>query len=140
MILNGDSLVSKKEVLSYGILITKICQMVGVEFPTNSTFLKPMGPINTLSWNRSKGQIEGALFPRKKVCRPRDKNTIGEAQLSARFDALEVKISTQSTLFSKQFSQLQSHMEKGFFLIDGQMLYNMDHLQALEDLVHKHLS
>ena len=42
---------SKKEVLPYGILITKICQKGGVEFPINSSFLKPMGPIDTSSWN-----------------------------------------------------------------------------------------
>ena len=107
--------------------------MAEVKFPTNSSFLKPMGPINTLSWNQSKGQIEGALSPRK-VCCPRNKDRIGEgdsgstigpsvlAQLSARFDALDAKISAQSTLFFKQFSQLQPHMEKGFSLIDGQML------------------
>ena len=40
---------SKKEVLPYGILITKICQRVGVVFPTNASFLKPMGHVNTFS-------------------------------------------------------------------------------------------
>ena len=83
--------------------------MVEVELLTNSSFFKPMGPINTLSWNRSNGQIEGALSPRKKVCCLRDKDTIGEGdlgltigpQLSLRFYALDAKISTQSTLFSK---------------------------------------
>ena len=29
-------------------------------------------------------------------------------------------------------------MEKGFSLIDGHVLCNMDQLQALEDFVHKH--
>ncbi|KAJ9705777.1 hypothetical protein PVL29_003736 [Vitis rotundifolia] len=48
------------------------------------------------------------------------------AQLCARFDALDEKISAQSTLLVEQISQLQSHMERGFLLIDGQMLCNMD--------------
>ena len=39
---------SKKEVIPYGILITKICQRVGVEFPVNSSFLEPMGLIDNL--------------------------------------------------------------------------------------------
>ena len=56
--------------------------MVEVGLPTNSSFFKPMGPINTLSWNRSNGQIEGALPPRKKVCCLRDKDTIGEGDSS----------------------------------------------------------
>ncbi|KAJ9682570.1 hypothetical protein PVL29_018484 [Vitis rotundifolia] len=91
------------------------------------------------------GQIEGALGSKKKVCRHRAKIQIGEdpsvlAQLWARFDALDEKIYTQSTLLSEQISQFLSHMEKGFSLIDGEMLCNMDQLQALEDFVHKLLS
>ena len=121
-----------------------------MEFPTNSSFLKSKGPIYTSSWNRSQGQTEDAFGPRKKMCHPRSKKKSGEddldsivgstvlAQLSARFDALDAKISTQSTLFSEQISQLHSHMEKGFSLIYGHMLCNMDQLQALEDFVHKH--
>ena len=62
------------------------------------------------------------------------------AEICARFDALDEKISAQSTLLSEQISQLQSYMERGFSLIDGQMLCNMDQLHALEDFVHKHLS
>ena len=62
------------------------------------------------------------------------------AQLCARFDALDEKIYVQSTLLSEQISQLQSHMERGFSLIDGQMLCNMDRVHALEDFVHKHFS
>ncbi|KAJ9693603.1 hypothetical protein PVL29_009523 [Vitis rotundifolia] len=95
---------------------------------------------------------EGALGSKKKVCRSRAKSKIGEsdsdlvvdsnvlAQLCARFDALDEKIFAQSTLLSEQISQLESHMERDFSLIDGQMLCNMDQLHALEDLVHKHLS
>ena len=52
MIFRGDPTVSKKEVLPYGILITQICQRVRVEFPVNSSFLEPIGPIDTSSWNR----------------------------------------------------------------------------------------
>ena len=86
------------------------------------------------------------------MCRSRAKSKIGEsdsnstvnssvlAQLCARFDALDEKISAQSTLLSEQISQLQSHMERGFSLIDGQKLCNMDQLHALEDFVYKHLS
>ena len=36
---------SKYEVFPYGILITKICQMVGVEFPINSSFLNQWVPL-----------------------------------------------------------------------------------------------
>ena len=106
---------SKKEVLPYGILITKICQKCGVEFPVNSSFLKPMGPIDTSSWNRSQKQIEGALSSRK-VCRHIAKIKIGEgdsdatigssvlAQLCAKFDALDEKNFAQPTLFFEQIS------------------------------------
>ena len=85
------------------------------------------------------------------MCHSRAKRKFGEsdldsdgdssvlAQLCVRFDALDEKISTRSTLLSKQISQLQSHMERDFSLIDGQMLCNMDQLHALEDFVHKHL-
>ena len=52
MIFRGDPTVSKKEVLSYGILITQICERVGIVFPINSSFLEPMGLIDTSSWNR----------------------------------------------------------------------------------------
>ncbi|RVW94394.1 Copia protein [Vitis vinifera] len=147
-----DPTVSKKEVLPYDILITQICQRAGVVFLVNSHFLVPMGPIDTSSWNRRQGQIKGALGSKKKVCHSRAKRKFGEsdadsdvdssvlAQLCARFDALDEKISAQSTLLSEQISQLQSHMERGFSLIDGQMLCNMDQLHALEDFVHKHLS
>ena len=48
MIVQEDPLMSKKEVIPYGILITKICQRVGVEFPVNSSFLEPMGLIDNL--------------------------------------------------------------------------------------------
>ena len=48
------------------------------------------------------------------------------AEICARFDALDEKISAQSTLLSEQISQLQSYMERGFSLIDGQMLCNID--------------
>ncbi|KAL6348247.1 hypothetical protein AAG906_005539 [Vitis piasezkii] len=152
MIFRGDPTVSKKEVLPFGILITQICQRAGVVFPVNSPFLMPMGPIDTSSWNRRQGQIKGALGSKKKVCHSRAKRKFGEsdadsdvdssvlAQLCARFDALDEKISAQSTLLSEQISQLQSYMERGFSLIDGQMLCNMDQLHALEDFVHKHLS
>ena len=44
---------SKNEVLPYGILITKIYQRAGVEFPANSSILEPMGPNDTSYWNRS---------------------------------------------------------------------------------------
>ena len=86
------------------------------------------------------------------MCHSRAKRKFGEsdtysnedssvlAQLCARFDALDEKIYAQSTLLSEQISQLQAHMERGFSLIDGQMLCNMDQLHALEDFVHKHLS
>ena len=60
---------SKNEVLPYGILIIKSCQRVKDEFPINFSFLKSMGPIDTSSWNRSQGQIDGALTSRKKVYR-----------------------------------------------------------------------
>ena len=53
MIVRGDPFVSKNEVFPCDILITKICQRAGVEFPANSLVLEPMGPINTSSWNRS---------------------------------------------------------------------------------------
>ncbi|RVW89597.1 hypothetical protein CK203_036447 [Vitis vinifera] len=111
-----------------------------------------MGPIDTSSWNRRQGQIKGALGSKKKVCHSRAKRKFGEsdadsdvdssvlAQLCARFDALDEKIYAQSTLLSEQISQLQSYMERGFSLIDGQMLCNMDQLHTLEDFVHKHLS
>ena len=134
MIFRGDPTVSKKEVLPFGILITQICQRAGVVFPVNSPFLMPMGPIDTSSWNRRQGQIKGALGSKKKVCHSRAKRKFGEsdadsdvdstvlAELCARFDALDEKISAQSTLLSKQISQLQSYMERGFSLIDGQML------------------
>ena len=143
---------SKKEVLPYGILITKICQKDGVVFPVNSSFLEPIGLIDTSSWNRRQAQIKGALGSKKKVCHRRAKRKFGEsdldsdvdssvlAQLCARFDALDEKLSAQSTLLSEQISQLQSHMEKDFSLIDGQMLCNMDQLHTLEVFVHKHLS
>ncbi|KAJ9701071.1 hypothetical protein PVL29_006429 [Vitis rotundifolia] len=84
------------------------------------------------------GKIKGALGSKKKVCHTSAKRKFGEndsnsdvdssvlAQLCARFDALDEKISAQSTLLSEQISQLQSHMERGFSLIDGQMLCNMD--------------
>ena len=36
---------SKKDVLSYDILITKLCQRARVEFLVNSFFLKPMVPL-----------------------------------------------------------------------------------------------
>ncbi|RVW45730.1 hypothetical protein CK203_095008 [Vitis vinifera] len=152
MIFRGDPTVSKKEVLPYGILITQIYQRAGVVFPVNSPFLVPMGPIDTSSWNRRQAQIKGALGSKKKVCHSRAKRKFGESdadsdvdssvltQLYARFDALDEKISAQSTLLFEQISQLQSHMERGFSLIDGQMLCNMDQLHALEDFVHKHLS
>lgn len=152
MIFRGDPTVSKKEVLPFGILITQICQRAGVVFPVNSHFLMPMGPIDTSSWNRRQGQIKGALGSKKKVCHSRAKRKFGEsdadsdvdstvlAEICARFDALDEKISAQSTLLSEQISQLQSYMERGFSLIDGQMLCNMDQLHALEDFVHKHLS
>ncbi|KAL6348425.1 hypothetical protein AAG906_005733 [Vitis piasezkii] len=39
MIVRGDPIVSMKEVLPY------------VVFPVNSSFLEPMGPIDTSSWN-----------------------------------------------------------------------------------------
>ena len=92
--------------IPYGILITKICQRARVEFLANSSFLKPICSINTSFWNRSKGQIDGAIYLRKMVCHPRDKDIIGEgdstsalgivvlAQLSARFNALDAKITT----------------------------------------------
>ncbi|RVX02189.1 hypothetical protein CK203_025293 [Vitis vinifera] len=51
MIVRGDPIVSTNEVLPYGILITQICQRAGVVFPVNSSFLEPMGPIDTSSWN-----------------------------------------------------------------------------------------
>ena len=152
MIVRGNPTVSKKEVLPYGILITKIFQRVGVEFPINSFFLEAMGPIDTSSWNRRQAQIKGALGSKKKVCHRRAKRKFGEsdldsdvdssvlAQLCARFDALDEKLSAQSTLLSEQISQLQSHMEKDFSLIDGQMLCNMDQLHTLEVFVHKHFS
>ena len=152
MIVRGDPSVSKKKVISYDILITKICQKAGVEFPVNSFFLEPMGPIDTSYWNRSQGQIKGALGSKKKVCHSRAKSKIGEsdsdlvvdssvlAQLCARLDTLDEKIFAQSTLLFEQISQLQSHMERGFSLVDGQMLCNMDQLHTLEDFVHKHLS
>ncbi|KAL6323302.1 hypothetical protein AAG906_029309 [Vitis piasezkii] len=72
-----------------------------------------MGPIDTSSWNQSQEQIEGALGSKKKVCRHRAKCKIGEsdlnsvvvssvlAQLCARFDALDDKFFTQSTLLSE---------------------------------------
>ncbi|KAL6318146.1 hypothetical protein AAG906_035651 [Vitis piasezkii] len=97
--------VSKKEVIPYGILITKICQRAGVEFPVNSSFLEPMGPIDTSSWNRSQGKIKGALGSKKKVCHSRATSKFGEsdsdsdvdssviAQFCARFDVLDEKIS-----------------------------------------------
>ncbi|KAL6327657.1 hypothetical protein AAG906_022220 [Vitis piasezkii] len=50
MIFRGDPTVSKKEVLPYGILITKICQRVELYF-CQFSFLVPMGPIDTSSWN-----------------------------------------------------------------------------------------
>ncbi|KAJ9673019.1 hypothetical protein PVL29_026341 [Vitis rotundifolia] len=100
----------------------------------------------------SKKEIKGALGSKKKVGHSKAKRKfVGSdsdssvdssilAQLCARFDALDEKISTQSNLLSEQISQLQSHMERSFLLIDGQMLCNMDQLHALEDFVHKHLS
>ena len=69
---------SKKEVLPYGILITKICQRVGVVFPTNASFLKPMGHVNTFSQNHSKGQTSGTICLSKKVCRPRKENIVSK--------------------------------------------------------------
>ena len=45
MIYMGYPSVSKKKVLSYGTLITKICWRVGVAFPSNASFLKLMGLI-----------------------------------------------------------------------------------------------
>ncbi|RVX08051.1 hypothetical protein CK203_014680 [Vitis vinifera] len=104
MIFRGDPTVSKKEVLPFGILITQICQRAGVVFPVNSSFLMPMGPIDTSSWNRRQGQIKGALGSKKKVCHSRAKRKFGEsdadsdvdstvlAELCARFDALDEKI------------------------------------------------
>ena len=86
------------------------------------------------------------------MCHSRAKSKIGEsdsdlvvdssvlAQLCARLDTLDEKIFAQSTLLFEQISQLQSHMERGFSLVDGQMLCNMDQLHTLEDFVHKHLS
>ena len=118
MIFRGDPTVSKKEVLPYDILITQICQRVRVVFPVNSSFLVPMGPIDTSSWNRHQAQIKGALGSKKKVCHSRAKRKFGESdadsnvdssvltQLCARFDALDEKISTQSTLLSEYISQL----------------------------------
>ena len=115
---------SKNEVLPHVILMIKSCQMIKVEFPVNSSFLKSMGPIDTSSWNRSQGQIDGALASRKKVYRRRAKIQIGDgdsnstigsnvlAELCARFNALDEKFFAQSTLLSKQISQLQSHMER----------------------------
>ncbi|RVX15405.1 hypothetical protein CK203_009278 [Vitis vinifera] len=113
MIFRGDPTVSKKEVLPYDILITQICQRVRVVFPVNSSFLVPMGPIDTSSWNRHQAQIKGALGSKKKVCHSRAKRKFGESdadsdvdssvltQLCARFDALDEKISTQFTLLSE---------------------------------------
>ena len=66
MIGRGDPSVSKNEALPYYILITKICQRAGVEFPVNSFFLEPMGPIDASSWNQSQGKIKGALVLRRK--------------------------------------------------------------------------
>ncbi|KAJ9697392.1 hypothetical protein PVL29_009283 [Vitis rotundifolia] len=151
MIVQEDPSMSKKKVLPYDILITKICQRARVEFPINSSFLEPMGTIDVSSWNRNQGQIKGVLGSKKKVCHSIAKSKFGEsdldstvdfsvlAQLCARFDALDEKILAQSTLLSEKISQFQSHMEKGFSLIDGQMLCNMDQLHALKDFVHKHL-
>lgn len=77
-----------------------------MEFIVNSSFLKPLGPINTTSLNQSQGQITGALSSMKKVCHCRTKIQIGESdsdsaigssvlpQLCDRFDALDQKIST----------------------------------------------
>ncbi|KAJ9693605.1 hypothetical protein PVL29_009525 [Vitis rotundifolia] len=73
MTVRGDPSMSKKEVFPYGILITKICQRAGVEFPINSFFLEPMGLIDTSSWNQSQEQIKGALGSKKKVCCSRAK-------------------------------------------------------------------
>ena len=53
IIVRGYPSMSKNEVLPYGILITKIYQRAGVEFPANSSILEPMGPNDTSSWNRS---------------------------------------------------------------------------------------
>ena len=84
-----------------------------MEFPTNSSFLKSKGLIYTSSWNRSQGETDDDFAPKKKVCRPRSKKKSSEddldlivgssvlAQLRARFNALDAKISTQSTLFSE---------------------------------------
>ena len=69
MIVQGYPSMSKNEVLPHVILMIKSCQMIKVEFPVNSSFLKSMGPIDTSSWNRSQGQIDGALTSRKKVYR-----------------------------------------------------------------------
>ncbi|KAJ9691546.1 hypothetical protein PVL29_013658 [Vitis rotundifolia] len=124
MIVRRDPTMSKKEVLPYGILITKICQRARVEFLVNSSFLEPMGPIDSSSWNRSQGQIKGALGSKKKVCHSRAKSKFRESD-------------SDSDVDSNVLAQLCA---RGFSLIDGQMLCNMDQLHDLKDFVHKHLS
>ncbi|KAJ9682773.1 hypothetical protein PVL29_018655 [Vitis rotundifolia] len=96
-------------------------------------------PINLASCILDEMIIKGALGSRKKVGHSKAKRKFAGsdsdsgvdssvlAQICARFDALDEKISAQSTLL-------------GFSLIDGQMLCNMDQLHVLEDFVHKHLS
>ena len=74
------------------------------------------------------------------MCHPREENIVSKDNttlvlgsgvldwLIARFDALKIKISAQSTSFFEQLSHLHRHMEKGFLMIDGQMLCYMDQL------------
>ena len=87
MIVRGDPIVSTNEVLPYGILITQICQRAGVVFPVNSSFLEPMGPIDTSSWNWRQTQIKGALGFKKKVCHSRAKRKFGESDLDSDVDS-----------------------------------------------------
>lgn len=91
-----------------------------------------MSLVNTSSQSHSRGQIDGAICPRKEVCRLRANDVEDVSthpslgvdaldQLMGWFDALETQIFAQLTLMFEQFKGLRMNMDKCISLIDGQM-------------------
>lgn len=89
-----------------------------------------MSLVNTSSQSHSRGQIDGAICPRKEVSRLRANDVVSTHpslgvdaldQLTGWFDALETQIFAQLTLMFEQFKGLRMNMDKCVSLIDGQM-------------------
>lgn len=76
----GDPAASK-EVLPYGILITKLCEKSGIVCHVNSSIMHPMDPINNSSRSKSKRQTSGSSSSKNKRFRP-SKNECGGITVS----------------------------------------------------------